>query len=76
MRRPNVKRFAYVSLPSRSVLHRFYGHKFVEGEKTACGISMQAGWPFWYRDRRRTTWAMYWVGIASVVRARGLHETL
>jgi hypothetical protein len=47
-----VIRFAYVS-PAKGAAHshRFYGRKFVEGERTACGIHVRAGWFFWYGKR-------------------------
>ena len=49
-----VKRFACVSSPTGRTVHRFYAKRFVEGEKTACGILVQKGWPFWYRGRHPT----------------------
>lgn len=51
-----VQRFYYVAAPTSAVVHRFYGNKFVEGEKTACGVRVHAGWPYWLRrafDPRR-----------------------
>ena len=48
-------RYAWVS-NNRTIKHRFYGRKFVEGELTQCGIRVQKGWAFWYGNRKRPTW--------------------
>jgi hypothetical protein len=44
-----VRRYFAVTSPKAEdlVLHRYYGVKMVEGERTACGIAMGAGWLFW-----------------------------
>jgi hypothetical protein len=47
--------FAWVS-NNRTAKHRFYGKKFVEGEKTACGVRVQKGWSFWYGNRLHPRW--------------------
>jgi hypothetical protein len=51
-----VKRFARVSRPHGPVVHRYYGNRFVEGDLTACGIPMRAGWAFWIGNQGHPKW--------------------
>lgn len=46
-----VRRFVFVRSPDSNVKHLYYGQTFVEGEQTACGIRMRAGWEFAYRAK-------------------------
>jgi hypothetical protein len=43
----DLPRFAWVS-NNRTVKHRFFAKKFIEGELTLCGEPVQKGWSFWY----------------------------
>ena len=47
-----AKRFAFVKAPGRPTVHRIYG-QLTDGEPTACGIRVKAGWAFWYRKEKR-----------------------
>ena len=38
--------FVYVRSPGSMVVHRYYGKKYVEGEKVQCGMRMRPGWKF------------------------------
>ena len=50
------KRFAFVSAPGREIVHMFTAKRFTEGEPTECGVRVQQGWPFWYRQPKKPTW--------------------
>lgn len=41
-----ARRFVFVQGPGGKVKHLYYGKKLVEGEATACGLPMQAGWRY------------------------------
>lgn len=42
----NELRYVYVGTPHGSVVHRLYSKLMVESERTACGITVQRGWPY------------------------------
>lgn len=41
-----VQRYVCVGSPESTVVHRLFSKLMVEGEKTACGIHVQRGWPY------------------------------
>lgn len=48
-----LRRYYKVSRPNGPVVHIFEGKKFLEGERTRCGIAMQKGWVFWPSGSQR-----------------------
>lgn len=44
-----MRRFFYVGSKDSNVAHICYSRTHVEGNLTACGRPVRAGWPWWHR---------------------------
>ena len=48
-----IKRYWLVSKPHGPTVHRMYARTRVEGNRTRCGIAVQAGWAVWKHGSNR-----------------------